>query len=83
MRKCFADFTSSSPNTFTDIRQSVTARLGLWIDSYIDAATCESDFNFRDFRSTSTSLHLATGLAPRRSIDGAHPRYGEGCGVLR
>jgi len=56
------DFTSSSPNTFTGIRQSVTARLGLWINPYVDAATCESDFDFRDFRTTPTSLYL--GVSP-------------------
>ena len=56
------DFTSSSPNTFTGIRQSVTARIGLWINPYVDAATCESDFDFRDFRITPTSLYL--GVSP-------------------
>lgn len=56
------DFTASSPNTFTGIRQSVTARLGLWINPYVDAATCESDFDFRDFRTTPTSLYL--GVSP-------------------
>lgn len=56
------DFTSSSDNTFTSIRQSVTARIGLWINPYVDAATSESDFDFREFRSVPTSLFL--GVSP-------------------
>lgn len=56
------DFTSSSDNTFTGIRQSVTARIGLWLNPYVDAATSESDFDFRDFRNKRISLYL--GVSP-------------------
>lgn len=56
------DFTTSSDNTFTSIRQSVTARIGLWLNPYVDAATSESEFDFRDFRNTPISLYL--GVSP-------------------
>jgi len=71
------DFTSSSPNTFTGTRQSVTARIGLWINSYVDAATCESDFDFRGL-SRPTDLALSGRVARqhrtrRRSLQSAIP----------
>jgi type IV secretion system protein VirD4 len=56
------DFTSSSDNTFTGIRQSVTARIGLWLNPYVDAATSASDFDLRDFRNRRISLYL--GVSP-------------------
>lgn len=56
------DFTSSSDNTFTGIRQSVTARIGLWLNPYVDAATSESDFDLREFRNRRISLYL--GVSP-------------------
>lgn len=56
------DWTASSDNTFTGIRQSVTAKLNLWLNPYVDAATSESDFDFRDFRNTRISLYL--GVSP-------------------
>jgi type IV secretion system protein VirD4 len=56
------DWTASSDNTFTGIRQSVTAKLNLWLNPYVDAATSESDFDFRDFRNARISLYL--GVSP-------------------
>ena len=56
------DWTASSDNTFTGIRQSVTAKLNLWLNPYVDAATSESDFDFRDFRNDRISLYL--GVSP-------------------
>lgn len=56
------DFTSSSDNTFTSIRQSVTARIGLWLNPHVDAATSQSDFDLRDFRNRPISLYL--GVSP-------------------
>jgi type IV secretion system protein VirD4 len=56
------DWTASSDNTFTGIRQSVTAKLNLWLNPYVDAATSESDFDFRDFRNSRISLYL--GVSP-------------------
>lgn len=56
------DWISSSSNTFTGIRQSVSAKINLWINPYVDAATSESDFDLRDFRSKPISLYL--GVSP-------------------
>lgn len=56
------DWTTSSDNTFTGIRQTVTAKLNLWLNPYVDAATSESDFDFRDFRNARISLYL--GVSP-------------------
>jgi type IV secretion system protein VirD4 len=56
------DWISSSANTFTGIRQSVSAKINLWINPYVDAATSESDFDLREFRSRPISLYL--GVSP-------------------
>lgn len=56
------DWISSSANTFTGIRQSVSAKINLWINPYVDAATSESDFDLREFRSKPISLYL--GVSP-------------------
>src|SRR3546814_11872744 len=52
------DWISSSANTFTGIRQSVSAKINLWINPYVDAATSESDFDLRKFRTKPISLYL-------------------------
>src|SRR3546814_14088441 len=56
------DWISSSANTFTGIRQSVSAKINLWINPYVDAATPESDFDLRKFRTKPISLYL--GFSP-------------------
>lgn len=56
------DWISSSANTFTGIRQSVSAKINLWINPYVDAATSESDFDLREFRTKPISLYL--GVSP-------------------
>ncbi|MBB6193150.1 type IV secretion system protein VirD4 [Sphingobium wenxiniae] len=57
-----SDWISSSANTFTSIRQSVSAKINLWLNPYVDAATSESDFDLRHFRSRPISLYL--GVSP-------------------
>lgn len=52
------DFINSSPNTFTSIRQTVTSRLAIWVNPYVDAATSECDFDFRTFRDRKVSLYV-------------------------
>ncbi|WP_201462398.1 type IV secretory system conjugative DNA transfer family protein [Brevundimonas aurantiaca] len=52
------DFTSSSENTFASVRQSITTRMGLWLNPRIDAATSVSDFDLRDLRRGRLSLYL-------------------------
>lgn len=52
------DFTSSSENTFASVRQSITTRMGLWLNPRVDAATSASDFDLRDLRNGGLSLYL-------------------------
>lgn len=53
-----ADFCSSSENTFASIRQTITSRMGLWLNPTVDAATATSDFDLRDLRQGGLSLYL-------------------------
>lgn len=52
------DFTSASENTFASVRQSITTRMGLWLNPRVDAATSASDFDLRTLRQGRTSLYL-------------------------
>lgn len=52
------DFCASSENTFASIRQSITTRMGLWLNPAVDAATAASDFDLRDLRQGTMSLYL-------------------------
>lgn len=67
------DYTSSSANTFTGIRQSVTSRINGWLNPYVDAATSESDFDLSEFRDKRISLYL--GVSPD-DLDRVAPIYG-------
>src|SRR5690606_6343299 len=68
------DFCSASENTFASIRQSITSRMGLWLNSAVDAATLTSDFDLRDLRQGKISLYLCatpdnlTRVAPLYSL---------------
>lgn len=53
-----SDFCGSSENTFASIRQTITSRMGLWINPTVDAATAASDFDLRDLRQGGLSLYL-------------------------
>ncbi|MGE7199632.1 type IV secretory system conjugative DNA transfer family protein [Brevundimonas naejangsanensis] len=52
------DFCASSENTFASVRQTLTTRMGLWLNPRVDAATTASDFDLRDLRSGKMSLYL-------------------------
>lgn len=52
------DFCSASENTFASIRQSITSRMGLWLNPAVDAATDQSDFDLRDLREGQMTLYL-------------------------
>jgi type IV secretion system protein VirD4 len=52
------DFCAASENTFASIRQSITTRMGLWLNPIVDAATSASDFDLRDLRDGRLSLYL-------------------------
>lgn len=57
-----ADFCSASENTFASIKQTITARMNLWLNPRVVAATNASDFDLRDLRSKRMSLYL--GVSP-------------------
>lgn len=53
-----SDFCSASENTFAGVKQTITARMNLWLNPRICAATDASDFDLRDLRRRRTSLYL-------------------------
>lgn len=53
-----SDFCAASDNTFASIRQTLTSRMGLWLNPLVDQATSASDFDLRDLRTGKTSLYL-------------------------
>lgn len=53
-----ADFCSASENTFASIKQTITARMNLWLNPRVCAATDLSDFDLRDLRKRRLSLYL-------------------------
>lgn len=57
-----SDFCSASENTFASIKQTITARMNLWLNPRVCAATEASDFDLRDLRSRRMSLYL--GVTP-------------------
>lgn len=67
-----SDFCSSGENTFASIRQSITTRMGLWLNPLVDAATSASDFDLRDIRGGRLSLYLA---ASPENMDRVAPLY--------
>lgn len=56
------DFTTASENTFASIKQTITARMGLWLNPRVDAATASSDMDLKSLRSRPTSIYL--GVSP-------------------
>lgn len=56
------DFLAASENTMNSVRKTVTARLGLWLNPRIDAATAENDFDLRLLRQKPMSIYL--GVTP-------------------
>ena len=67
------DYTGSSANTFSGLRQSVTSKINGWLNPYVDAATSESDFDLSEFRDKRISLYL--GVSPD-DLDRVAPIYG-------
>ncbi|WFU00203.1 type IV secretory system conjugative DNA transfer family protein (plasmid) [Bradyrhizobium barranii] len=56
------DFLAASENTLSSVRKTVTARLGLWLNPRIDAATSTNDFDLRQLRQRPMSIYL--GVTP-------------------
>jgi len=57
-----SDFCSASENTFASIKQTITARMNLWLNPRVCAATETSDFDLRELRSRRISIYL--GVSP-------------------
>ncbi|MBI1198601.1 MAG: TraM recognition domain-containing protein [Phenylobacterium sp.] len=57
--RALTDFTSASENTFASVRQSLTAKLNLWLNPRVCAATDASDFDLSTLRSRRASIYLA------------------------
>lgn len=56
------DFCNAGENTFASIKQTITSRMGLWLNPDVDWATSASDFDLAALRSQPTSLYL--GVTP-------------------
>ncbi len=56
------DFLAASENTMNSVRKTVTARLGLWLNPRIDAATATNDFDLRLLRQRPMTVYL--GVTP-------------------
>jgi len=67
-----SDFTSASDNTFSGIKQTITSKLNLWLNPYVDAATSVTDFDLRQVRRERISIYL--GVSPD-NIDRIAPVY--------
>jgi len=52
------DFCTTSENTFASIKQTITSRMGLWLNPRVCAATETSDFDLRALRDRRMSLYL-------------------------
>jgi len=66
------DFCSGSDKTFSSVKQTITSRLGLWLNPRVDQATSSSDFDLRDLRTWPMSIYLA--VSPN-NIDRVAPLY--------
>jgi type IV secretion system protein VirD4 len=56
------DFIGTSENTFQSIRKTISAKLELWLNPRIDAATSANDFDLRELRRQRMSIYL--GVTP-------------------
>lgn len=68
-----SDFCSASENTFASIKQTITSRMGLWLNPRVVATTDTSDFDLRELRERRISLYL--GVSPD-NLARVAPLYG-------
>jgi type IV secretion system protein VirD4 len=57
-KRMLYDFIALSPQTQSSIRKTFTAKLQLWTDPLVDAATSADSFNFYDLRRKRLSIYL-------------------------
>ena len=60
--KALEDYLKGSADLVNSIRKTVTARLSLWFNPRIDAATAESDFDLRELRNSLHAIYI--GVTP-------------------
>jgi type IV secretion system protein VirD4 len=60
--KALEDYLKGSADLVNSIRKTITARLSLWFNPRIDAATAESDFDLRELRSSLHAIYI--GVTP-------------------
>jgi type IV secretion system protein VirD4 len=60
--KALEDYLKGSADLVNSIRKTVTARLSLWFNPRIDAATAESDFDLRELRHSLHAIYI--GVTP-------------------
>lgn len=57
-KRMLYDFIALSPQTQSSVRKTFTAKLQLWTDPLVDAATSTDSFNFYDLRRKRLSIYL-------------------------
>jgi type IV secretion system protein VirD4 len=60
--KALEDYLKGSADLVNSIRKTITARLSLWFNPRIDAATAESDFDLRELRRSLHAIYI--GVTP-------------------
>jgi type IV secretion system protein VirD4 len=60
--KALEDYLKGSADLVNSIRKTITAKLSLWFNPRIDAATAESDFDLRDLRKSLHAIYI--GVTP-------------------
>ena len=60
--KALEDYLKGSADLVNGIRKTVTARLSLWFNPRVDAATADSDFDLRDLRRSLHAIYI--GVTP-------------------
>jgi type IV secretion system protein VirD4 len=60
--KALEDYLKGSADLVNSIRKTITARLSLWFNPRIDAATAESDFDLRELRASLHAIYI--GVTP-------------------
>ena len=60
--KALEDYLKGSADLVNSIRKTITARLSLWFNPRIDAATAESDFDMRELRASLHAIYI--GVTP-------------------
>src|SRR3546814_12466763 len=69
------EFASASVNPFSGIKQTITARLNLWLNHVVDAVHSASYFDLRAVRAPHMSLYLGLSHDNILLIDPVYPLF--------